>query len=206
MTLFLFNKDHTRRTRGLYASVAVAGIVAAAAAAFPTPGASEQRVAQATGRGIPMAASKTASLSVPPDYRTAYEFLGSWSVAGDKGSKEVHLVYASPGTVDGYNRNGHFQDGAILVKEVFEATTADMTTGVVSRPQALKGWFVMMRDSRNTHPDNALWGDGWGWSWFDAVDRVKTTSTNYKKDCQGCHIPAQSTEWIYVQGYALLKH
>jgi hypothetical protein len=28
--------------------------------------------------------------------------------------------------------------------------------------QTLKGWFVMVRDSKNTHPGNKLWGDGWG--------------------------------------------
>jgi hypothetical protein len=33
-------------------------------------------------------------------------------------------------------------------------------------------------------------GDGWGWSWFDAYKPLTTTSTNYKLDCQGCHVPA----------------
>ena len=40
------------------------------------------------------------NLRVPVDYRTAYQFLGSWAVAADQGhgSKEIHAVYASPGT------------------------------------------------------------------------------------------------------------
>jgi hypothetical protein len=29
--------------------------------------------------------------------------------------------------------------------------------------------------AKNTHPDNKLWGDGWGWSWFDAGNPTKTT-------------------------------
>jgi len=35
------------------------------------------------------------------DYRTAYQMLGSWAVAKDDGpgSKELHVVYASPGTI-----------------------------------------------------------------------------------------------------------
>jgi hypothetical protein len=147
------------------------------------------------------------NLRVPVDYRTAYQFLGSWAVAADQGqgSKEVHVVYASPGTISAYRKSGRFPDGSVLVKEVFEATTGAMTTGNVSHAKILKGWFVMMKDSKNSHPDNKLWGDGWGWSWFDAAAPSKTTSTNYKVDCQSCHVPARASDWIYVQGYPALK-
>jgi hypothetical protein len=34
--------------------------------------------------------------------------------------------------------------------------------------QSLNGCFVMMRDDNNRHPNNKLWGDGWGWSWFNS--------------------------------------
>ena len=27
----------------------------------------------------------------------------------------------------------------------------------------------------------------------------------YNADCKGCHVPAQSTDWIYVEGYPVLK-
>jgi Cytochrome P460 len=102
------------------------------------------------------------NLRVPGDYRTAYQFLGSWAVATDQGpgSKEIHLVYASPGTAAAYRKNGRFTDGSVLVKEVFETTTGSMTTGTVSHAQSLMGWFVLVRDSKNTHPGNKLWGNG----------------------------------------------
>jgi len=146
-------------------------------------------------------------LHVPGDYRTSYQFLGSWAIAADDGkaSKELHVVYASPGTIDVYRRDGRFPDGAVLVKEVFRTATGEMTTGTVSHADALKGWFVMVKDRANRHPGNPLWGDGWGWSWFDATDPSKTTSTNYKVDCQSCHVPAQASDWIYVDGYPTLK-
>jgi hypothetical protein len=120
------------------------------------------------------------NLHVPDAYRTAYQSLGSWAVAADQGqgSKELHLVYASPGTVNAYRNDGHFPDGAVLVKEVFQAATGPMTTGTVSHAETLKGWFVMMRDNNGRHPGNALWGDGWGWSWFDAANPSKTTSSD----------------------------
>ena len=147
------------------------------------------------------------NLHVPSSYRADYEFLGTWAIAADKGagSKELHNVYASPGAVAGYHANRHFPDGTVLVKEVYETSTAPMTTGTVSHAGTLKGWFVMVRDSKNSHPGNSLWGDGWGWSWFDAGNPTKTTSTAYKKDCLPCHLPAQATDWIYTSGYPTLK-
>jgi hypothetical protein len=67
-------------------------------------------------------------LRVPGDYRAAYQSLGSWAVAADQGqgAKEIQFVYASPGTIAAYRENGHFADGSVLVKEVFEATTGAM--------------------------------------------------------------------------------
>lgn len=147
------------------------------------------------------------NLHVPSDYRARYQFLGGWAIAADQGqgSKELHLVYASPGTVDAYRKDGHFPDGAVLVKEVFKTATNPMTTGTVSRAENLEGWFVMVKDSKNSHPENKLWGIGWGWSWFDADKPSKTTSTDYQKDCQTCHIPAQATDWVYTSGYPVLS-
>ena len=93
----------------------------------------------------------------------------------------------------------------MLVKEVFQAATGPMTTGTVSHAGTLKGWFVMMKDRQGRHASNRLWGDGWGWSWFDAANPIKTTSTDYKTDCLPCHVPAQASDWIYVGGYPPLR-
>jgi len=147
------------------------------------------------------------TVHVPSNYRAAYEFLGAWAIAADKtaGSSELHTVYASPGTIAAYHASGHFPDGTVLIKEVFEASTAPMTTGTVSHARRLKGWFVMVKDSKNAHAGNSLWGDGWGWSWFDVASPLKATSTDYKKDCLACHVPARDTDWVYVSGYPALK-
>jgi hypothetical protein len=146
-------------------------------------------------------------LRVPGDYRATYQSLGSWAVAADegRGSKELHVVYASPGSVESYHKDGRFPDGTVLVKEVFKTATKEMTTGTVSHADELKGWFVMVKDSAGRYPGNALWGDGWGWSWFDAADPTKTTSTDYRLNCKSCHVPARATDWIYVDGYPALK-
>ena len=146
------------------------------------------------------------NIHVPNDYRTRFEPLGSWAVAADagQGSKEMHVVYASPGTIAAFRKRGRFPDGTVLVKEVFATSTSQMTTGTVSHAQTLKGWFVMVKDAASSHTEDKLWGDGWGWSWFDAGNPSKTTSTDYTKDCLGCHMPAKSTDWVYLHGYPSL--
>jgi hypothetical protein len=147
------------------------------------------------------------NLRVPSNYRTTYEALGTWAVAkGDgPGSKQLHMVYALPGTVAAFRKDGKFPDGTVLVKEVFNTTTKPMTTGTVSSAGTLAGWFVMVKDRVGRFQGNKLWGDGWGWSWFDASNPQKTTSTDYKTDCQTCHVPAQKSDWIYSSGYPVLQ-
>ncbi len=46
----------------------------------------------------------TGNIRVPDDYRTRYQHLGSFAIAADhgEGSKEIHTVYASPGTIAAY--------------------------------------------------------------------------------------------------------
>ncbi len=184
-------------------TVLVVGIVAVFAGVAVAYG----QMDMGNGAKADAAVDMNGNLHVPEAYRTTYHFLGSWAVATDKGegSKELHVVYASPGTIAAYRKDGHFPDGTVLVKEVFEAATAPMTTGTVSHTESLKGWFVMKRDDKDSHPGNKLWGDGWGWSWFDSDNPSKTTSTDYKTNCQPCHVPAKASDWIYVSGYAPLK-
>src|SRR4051794_14325265 len=107
------------------------------------------------------------NLRVPENYRTLYQPLGTWAIAADsgRGSREMHEVYASPGAVAAYRAAGRFPDGTVLVKEVFGTSTTGMTTGTVSRAATLKGWFVMVRDSKNTDGGTlcgAMAGDGPG--------------------------------------------
>ena len=74
------------------------------------------------------------NLRVPEDYRTAYQFLGAWAIAAEqgKGSQQLHVVYASPGTIAAYRKDGSFPDGS-NIGEVVEATTAPMKTGNTRR-------------------------------------------------------------------------
>ena len=185
--------------------VAIAAVVLALL--YPAAdGQSELRTSRAD-RKVEAVVDAQGNLHVPSSYRAAYEFLGTWAIAAAKGggSSELHSVYATPGTIVAFHTSGHFPDGTVLIKEVYETSTAPMTTGTVSHARTLKGWFVMVKDSKNSHPGNVLWGDGWGWSWFDAGNPTNTTSTNYRTDCLSCHVPAQATDWVYTSGYPTLK-
>ena len=165
------------------------------------------KIAPANGLEVQAVADAAGNLRVPDAYRTTYQLLGSWAAASDQGqgSKTIDVVYASPGTINAYRENGRFPDGAVLVKEVHQAVTGQMTTGTVSHAGTLKGWFVMVKDSTGRHAGNKLWGDGWGWSWFEAANPSKTMSTDYKTNCRPCHTPAQASDWIYVGGYPPLE-
>jgi hypothetical protein len=185
-------------------SLAISGIGAVIAIAALS---SMQATVVSSASQTEAAVDAQGNLHVPRDYQTNYQQLGSWAVAADegRGAKQLHVVLASPGSIEAYRKDGRFPDGTVLVKEVFETATKEMTTGTVSHAEKLKGWFVMVRDGNGRYPGNALWGDGWGWSWFDAANPTKTTSTDYRLNCKSCHVPAQATDWVYVDGYPALK-
>jgi len=162
---------------------------------------------------------ETGAIRIPEDY-TRWATLGTWAHAntdlkGKPGSIEYHVVYTPPETIDYYREYGRFPDGAVLVKELLHTETMPMTTGsAVSHATTVKGWFVLVRDTKDRFKDSSLWGDGWGWSLFSADDSINTVSTNYRENCLGCHVPAaqfagpdaeEADKWIYTFGYPALQ-
>ncbi len=154
--------------------------------------------------GFSLYVDSEGTISLPADFRS-WAYLGTWSIAGEEGAAGFHVVYTQPETVAAYRRTGRFPDGAVLVKELFETETGDLTTGQVSWARETSGWFVMVKDSAGRFPGHPLWGDGWGWALFQAEDPKTTVTENYRDDCLGCHVPAQGNDWIYVEGYPVLE-
>jgi hypothetical protein len=160
---------------------------------------------------------ETGAISVPDNYRE-WPTLGTWAhakVEGPPGLQEYHVVYTQPETIQYYKEKHRFPDGAVLVKELINADTMAMTTGpAVGHATTVKGWFVLVRDTKGRFKGSGLWGDGWGWSLFNPDDRQHTVSTNYKIDCIPCHTPArelapknavEADKWIYSFGYPVLQ-
>ena len=147
------------------------------------------------------------TISMPSDFRE-WAYLGTWSIAGDDeegGAADFHVVYTQPETVEAYRRTGQFPDGAVLVKELIEADTGDLTTGRVSWANRVTGWFIMIKDRQGRFEGNGLWGDGWGWALFQADDPAITVTQDYKAECIPCHVPAKTDDWVYLRGYPVLN-
>ena len=147
---------------------------------------------------------KDGNIRKPADYRDQYELLGTYMVLDPKGN-QMHVTYASPGTAAAYRKTGKFPDGAVLVKEIFGTDHATLTTGDSHWASGTKVWFIKIKDEKHRYPNNPLWGDGWGWFLYKSDAPDKQVATDYKKDCLGCHVPAKSTDWTYVQGFPVLK-
>ena len=148
---------------------------------------------------------KDGAITLPEDYRLKWIHMGSWWVEDKKGGPgEVHDVYAEPEAVMAFRNTGKWPQGATLVKEIRAAQKGEMTTGNVHWDAQIKQWFVMVKDAKNSFPDNPNWGRGWGWALYSIDDPKKNISTDFKIDCIPCHIPAQQTDWIYTHGYPIL--
>lgn len=152
------------------------------------------------------------NISLPKNFQKTWVFLGAWSVAkqptgnsNDLGAMALHNVYTQPEAVDYFIKHNKFPDGAIVIKELFKSHTKSMTTGTVSFAGEEDGWFVMVKDTKARFKGNPLWGDGWGWALFKPGQENKSVTQNYQTDCLGCHIPAKQSDWIYLEGYPILK-
>lgn len=151
------------------------------------------------------------NISRPKDFRENWVHLGTWLVKNDEHAKGpgVHDVYATPEAVKAFKKNGQWPDGAVLVKQISSIEEGSRTTGTAQWAGDTGVWFVMVRDRKNRFPDNKAWGAGWGWALFKADAPDKNTTTTWKgkgfNNCFGCHIPAKSTEWVYIEGYPTVR-
>ncbi len=156
--------------------------------------------------GFALAVNEKGELRVPEvDYRKSWTSLGVFVVNGDDEAEGIHAVYTQPESVAAYRETGTFPDGTVLIKELFGTETSEMTTGNISRAAKTEGWFVMVKDATGRYAGNPLWGDGWGWAYFAGDDPKSSPTESYVAECKECHVPAKNTDWIYVQGYPVLK-
>jgi hypothetical protein len=146
------------------------------------------------------------NISLPPGFRAGMAHLGSWFVPQGEASG-FHDVYTEKSSIEAFRKTGEFPDGATLVKELRASVAGDYTTGqgVHHATDQLKQWFVMIKDTKGRFAGNTIWGDGWGWALYKPDKPQMNVSTDYKKDCLGCHVPAKATDWVYTQAYPTLK-
>lgn len=143
-------------------------------------------------------------ISLPQGFRSSFVHLGSW-FAPEGDASGFHDVYMDASSVTYYQEHGRFRDGAIMVKEVRAHTEGAYTTGdkVAYANATVKLWFVMVKDREGRFAENTNWGNGWGWALFKP-GQSGNRSTHFRTDCLGCHVPAQKTDWVYVEAYPTL--
>lgn len=157
--------------------------------------------------------SKSGDIKRPADelVRTDWAHLGTWAIPKLPGAMGpgMHDVYTERWVLDAFNKTHKWPDGAVLVKQVHDISEGSRTTGpVLYWEGGIDVWFVMVKDNENRFPEDARWAEGWGWALFKADHPDTNISTSWKgpglSNCQGCHIPAQNTGWVYLEGYPVL--
>ncbi len=185
-------------TVGAVALFTLAGMVGSAAYGQMTQKSYAEGVVSAEG-----------AIQVPENFRTDYIMLGAWSVAGDvdtDGEVGLHEVYAQRSAVEGYRKTGSFPDGTVLVKELFKGKTEALTTGEATSASDVAGYFVMVKDTEGRFPENKNWGDGWGWSFFNANNKTQAETKDYQAECLACHEPARASDLVYDYAYPVLRN
>jgi cytochrome c len=182
-------------------------VPAAAAALLLSAWVARAGFGQARGTGFPLTdVDSKGNIARPTGFREKWTHLGTWYVPNAKApGYGEHDVYTQPGVVEAYKKTGQFPDGTVLVKEIRKVRSAQMTTGQANWAGDPLVWFVMVKDQKGRFKGNPHWGNGWGWALFKANNPSKDVSTNFQKDCIGCHVPAKNTGWVYIQGYPTLR-
>lgn len=144
-------------------------------------------------------------ISLPADVRSHWVHLGSWVVNDDEApGAGFHDVYTQPEVAQAYRDTGEFADGTVLVKEIRGIESAEMTTGLALWAGEPQIWFVMVKDAQERF-DGPHWSNGWGWALFKADAPTQNVSESFEETCKGCHVPAQQTDWVFVEGYPTLR-
>ncbi|WP_311568121.1 cytochrome P460 family protein [Photobacterium arenosum] len=144
-------------------------------------------------------------IMLPADFRTNLYHIGSWFVPQGEASG-FHDVYMDKIGISAFRSTGKYADGTVIVKELRHSKTSDFTTGkgVAYATDEIKQIFVMIKDTQNRFLDNPNWGDGWGWALFKP-GQTKNISSDYRKDCLGCHLPVKDKDLVYSDYYPTLK-
>lgn len=181
--------------------VAAGGLALVATAVIAAPSENAARSSPDTYASL---VGSQGEISFPKDFPNGYIFIGTVAVAGGDGVGDLHSTYSRPQDVAQYKQTGKWPDGAVIIKEVSASIGSPHTTGKAFWASETKTWFLMVKDTRGRFKANPLWGDGWGWAQFDPKNTSRQLVTNYKTDCQGCHIPVRNNDWIYTYAYPAL--
>lgn len=100
----------------------------------------------------------------------------------------IHHIYANEDAVNGYE-SGSFPDGAVIVFDLLEATSAD--NAIVEGSRKVLG--VMVKDSAR-FPDTG----GWGFEGFAGGDPARgVVGDKAAEACFQCHTARQAQDYVF---------
>ena len=100
----------------------------------------------------------------------------------------IHHLYANPRAMAGY-RGGPFADGAVIVFDLLETTSAD--NAIVEGPRKVVG--VMHKDAKKYAETG-----GWGFEGFGGGDKMnRVVGDNAASACFACHEPQKSFDYVF---------
>ncbi|WP_116472607.1 cytochrome P460 family protein [Zobellella maritima] len=180
----------------------IPGTLLAALMAGPLSAVAADLAEQTYGRYV----DQQGGISLPEDARSSWPHLGSWIVEDPEAPGHgFHDVYTQPEAVQGYRDTGAFPDGTILIKEIRSIESGTKTTGQAQWAGEPQIWFVMVKDDKGRF-DSPHWDKGWGWALYEAKDPSTNVSKGFAETCQTCHVPAEATGWVFIEGYPTLKN
>ena len=101
----------------------------------------------------------------------------------------IHHVYGNEQGVSG-SKTGQFDDGAILVFDLFEYTTQDNAS--IEGDRVLVG--VMVKDSAR-HPSTG----GWGFEGFAGDSRTERLVDDSGQSCFACHASQKDNDYVFTR-------
>lgn len=129
---------------------------------------------------------------------------------GKAGFPEFHNVYIEDKNLTGYQKNGVFPQGTVIVKELLLLRkgnhpdgSADTASGRGFGQGEFNGMDVTVKDSKRFASTN-----GWGFFNFGhhALPYEATSKAASKEECAGCHIAgAAKTDLTWVEFYPVLR-
>lgn len=128
---------------------------------------------------------------------------------GKAGFPEFHNVYVQEKNLEGYQKNGVFPEGTVIVKELvllrkgtYPDGSADTPSGRGFSEGEFNGMDVTVKDSKRFAATN-----GWGFFNFGhhALPYESTSKESSPAECAGCHqAGAAKTDMTWVDFYPVL--
>jgi hypothetical protein len=155
------------------------------------------------------------TITLPSGFESSWVHLGTWivtsqaaagpSAGGITHANGLHEVYTQPDSLKAFKATGSWPDGTVLVLDVRPVLWDDMPTGHVMYAGDEAEAAVMIKDSQGRFKDHPNWGKGWGWALFKSGEPQKVISKDHQIDCLGCHEVAGDSDFVFVQGYPVLR-